>query len=162
MISNRYKIPGFILILAGMALTAVYTLHRVDLTIPAFAVYSSYIETKYFSIIRTNFFEEVIFTTLFIGFILTSFSKERNEHEYYSVLRGKSWQGAILLNTAMLLFFSLFVFGRGFMMILIFNLFSVFIFYHVIFLVKKRKFDRMKAKTSGQSQATDNFILPEE
>jgi len=143
MISSKYKILGFLLILTGIVFTAVYSLHRVDLSMPVFAVYASYLETKYLTLIKTNIFEELILLSFLAGFLLTAFSKERTEHEYYSTLRVKAWHLAILINSAMLIFSTLFVFGRGFLMLLIFNLFSNFIFYHIIFILKKRKFDRM-------------------
>lgn len=142
MISSKYKIAGIVFILTGLVLTAVYSLHRVDLSMPVLAVHSSYLSTKYFTIIRTNIFEELIFLSFFAGFLLTAFSKEKVEHESYPALRGKAWQVAILINSSLLVFFTLFVFGKGFMMILIFNLFSTFIFYHIIFWLKKRKFER--------------------
>jgi hypothetical protein len=144
MISNRYKLPGYLFILTGIVLTTIYSLHRVDISMPVFAVYSSFLLTKYFTVIKTNIFEELILISFLGGFLLTAFSRERTEHEYYSVIRGKAWHLAILVNSALLIFSTIFVFGRGFLMVLVINLFSTFILYHLIFFFKKRKFDRLK------------------
>jgi hypothetical protein len=144
MISYKFKIPGYILILAGIVLTAIYSFHRVDISMPVFAVYSSFLLTKYFTVIKTNIFEELIILSFLGGFLLTAFSRERTDHEYYTILRGKAWHLAILLNSVLLVFSTVFIFGRGFLMVLVINLFSTFILYHLIFMVKKRKFDRMK------------------
>jgi hypothetical protein len=144
MISYRFKTLGYLFILAGIALTAVYSFHRVDISMPVFAVYSSFLVTKYFTSIRTNIFEELMLLSYFVGFLLIVFSRERTEHEYYTVLRGKAWQTAILLNSTLLIFSTAFVFGRGFLMVLILNLFSIFILYYIVFLLRKRKFDRIK------------------
>jgi len=144
MISYKFKIIGYFLILAGIILTAIYSFHRVDLSMPVFAAYSSFLVTKYFTIIKTNIFEELILLSFFIGFLLIVFSKERIENEYYTVLRGKSWQTAILLNSILLICSTAFVFGRGFLMVLILNLFSTFILYYLTFQLKKRRFDRIK------------------
>jgi hypothetical protein len=143
MISYHFKIIGYFLILTGIVLTAVYSFHRVDISMPVYAVYSSFLVTKYFTIIKTNIFEELIILSFLAGFLITSFSKEKSEHEYYATLRGKAWQTAILLNTFFLIFSTALVFGRGFLMVLILNLCSMFILYHIIFLLMKRKFDRI-------------------
>jgi hypothetical protein len=144
MISYKFKIIGYIFILAGIVLTALYSYHRVDISMPVYAVYSSFLVTKYFTIIKTNIFEEVTILSFLAGFLLTAFSKEKTEHEYYATLRGKAWQTAILLNSAWLILSTAFIFGRGFLMVLILNLCSTFILYQIIFLLKKRRFDRIK------------------
>ncbi|HOW24750.1 MAG TPA: hypothetical protein PK711_03700 [Bacteroidales bacterium] len=140
MIHYRYKIPGLILILLGIGLTILYSVHRMNLQVPVFAIHSSYLVTKYFTVIKTNIFEEIIFLSYFAGFLLTAFSRERVEHEAYSTMRAIAWQKAILINALLLVLCTLFVFGRGFLAVLIFNMFSVFILYHIIFYVKKRRF----------------------
>lgn len=144
MISYKFKFIGYFLILAGIILTAVYSFHRVDISTPVFAAYSSFLVTKYFTIIKTNIFEELVILSYLAGFLLTSFSKEKTEHEYYAIIRGRSWQIAILLNSAFLILSTAFIFGRGFLMVLILNLCSTFILYNIIFLLKKRNFDRIK------------------
>ena len=142
MIPYRFKIPGWILILAGIGLTILYSVHRLNIQMPVFAMHSSYVVTKYFTVIRTNIFEEIIFLSYFAGFLLTAFSKEKIEREAYTNIRAQSWRNAILINSALLILCTLFVYGRGFIGVLILNLFSVFIFYHIFFYVKKWRFDR--------------------
>jgi hypothetical protein len=139
MLNYKFKIPGLVLILAGIGMTAVYSLNRVDWQIPVFAISSSYLETRYFAVIRTNVFEEIIFLVYFSGFLLTAFSKEKAEREEYAKLRGEAWQSAILINSALLVFGTIFLYGKGFMMLIIYNVFSVFIFYLLVFYLKKWK-----------------------
>jgi hypothetical protein len=145
MISFKFKLPGILLLSTGFILTAIYFLHRVDLSIPVFALQSSYLETHYFTIINNNFYDELIFLSFFSGFLFTAFSKEKNELDEYQQFRAQAWQKAVLLNTFMLIFFIVFIFGAGFMAMLIINLFSCFVFYHIIFLSKKRKLLKSKA-----------------
>ncbi len=144
MLSFKFKLIGIFLLISGIILTAIYFLHRVDLSIPVFAVQSSYLETHYFTIINNNFFEELIFLSFLSGFLFTSFSREKTEIGEYRQLRGQAWQKAILLNSFFLAFFIVFIFGAGFAAMLIINMFSCFVFYHIIFLSKKRKL--LKAK----------------
>ena len=142
MIHHRYKILGFILILLGIGLTILYTVHRMSWQVPVFAIHSSYLVTKYFTVIKTNIYEEMIFLSYFAGFLLTAFSKEKVELGAYGGLRAGAWQNAIKINTGLLILCTLFVYGRGFLAVLIFNMFSVFILYHIIFYLKKRRFGR--------------------
>jgi len=71
------------------------------------------------------------------GFLLIVFSRERVELKEYTMLREKSWRIAIMLNSALLAFSILFIYGRGFAAVLILNMFSVFALYSLIFLIKK-------------------------
>ena len=139
---HKYKNVGFGFLLGGIVLTTIYFVHRVEITLPVVAISSSYINTKYFTIIQTNIFEELIFICFLTGFLLTVFSREKTDLEEYRRLREEAWRIAILMNSALLAIFILFVYGAGFMLMLIFNMFSVFIFYHSVFLVKKRRLNR--------------------
>jgi len=157
MLNYRYKIPGIILIFIGIGMTAVYSLHRVDWQFPVFAVSSSYLESRYFAVIRTNIYEEIMFLIYFTGFIMTAFSKEKTELEAYPKLRGEAWQAAILFNASLLIFGTIFLYGKGFMMLIIFNIFSVFVFYLFIFQLKKRKL-----KADSRFRGNDGFPLSRE
>lgn len=148
MVSYKYKPIGLILVLIGFGLTIIYSLHKTDLSVPVFAIHSSYLDTKYFAIINNNIFEEVIILLFITGFILTAFSKEKTETEELRKIRGESWQSAVLLNSALIVFVTLFIFGKGFMMFLIYNLFSVFIFFHLFYWIKKRKINRLSRDKS--------------
>ncbi len=142
MLHYKYKPVGLFLILIGIALTCLYFIHRVDISIPVFAIHSSYLETHFFKIIKNNFSEELIFLSFLIGFLLLSFSREKSEFDDYAAIRGQVWQKAIRINTFVLIFCTLFVYGAGFAAILIVNVFSTFVFYNLLFTIKKRKFIR--------------------
>ncbi|MDD5508788.1 MAG: hypothetical protein PHD25_10780 [Bacteroidales bacterium] len=148
MISQRYKIPGYALIMTGILLTILYSVDMVKIKVPVFAIHSSYLATKYFTVIKTNIIEEIIFLCYFAGFLLTAFSREKIENVAYNDLRSASWKSAILINTALLVLTTLFVFGRGFLTVLIINMFSVFILYLILFNIKKRRFDRNSTRES--------------
>ncbi len=131
--------------MAGIFLSVLYSMDLFSLKVPVFAIHSSYLATKSFTVIRTNIAEEIIFLCFFAGFLLTAFSREQKENEAYHDLRSDSWHSAILINTALLILSTLFIFGRSFLAVLIINMFSVFIFYLILFYVKKWKFDRNTA-----------------
>ncbi len=97
-----------------MVLSILYSVHRLNIQMPVFAVHSSFLVTKYFTVIKTNIFEEVIFLCFFAGFLLTAFSKEKMEHGAYQGLRAEAWRSAILINTVLLILCTVFIYGRVF------------------------------------------------
>jgi hypothetical protein len=144
MFSYKFKYVGLVLLLSGLLLTLLNQIHRMSIRLPVLAVHSSYIRTKYFAIITTNIFEEITMLCLLAGFLLLVFSKENVELEAYKTLREESWKIAIILNSALLAFSILFIYGKGFIAVLILNMFSFFIFYMMVFMIKKAKLKQNK------------------
>ena len=144
MFSYKFKYVGLFFLLCGLVLALLNQTHHLSIKLPVLAVHSSYIETKYFAIITTNFYEEITMLCLLAGFLLLAFSKERLELLAYKTLREESWKIAIFLNSALLAFSILFIYGKGFIAILILNMFTSFIFYVLVFMIKKAKLKQNK------------------
>ncbi|MEI6048695.1 MAG: hypothetical protein WCS03_07320 [Bacteroidota bacterium] len=142
MLSFRYKIPGFVLIFIGLILTILYFSIEFRFELPVFAVASSYVETRFFTTFSTNFADELILLTLLTGFSLVVFSKEKNELDFYNSLRIRAIVKTSVANVLFLIFSVMFVYGSGFMIILILNIFLPFILYLAIF--NFMKFREMK------------------
>ncbi|MFW5774320.1 MAG: hypothetical protein ACOCWD_06525 [Tangfeifania sp.] len=135
----KLKIPGLISIICAAILTFFYFYYGFKISIPVFAVYSSFLETKIFSVFTTNFTEELILLLFIGGFSLIVFSKEKNEINYLKLVRIKA-----LINTAIAiivwwLFTLLFIFGNGFIAILVLNLIIPFIIYLAFFYRLKKR-----------------------
>ncbi len=139
MFSYKYKPAGFVLIVIGFILSIYYSFNKVNISIPVFAIYASYLETKLFTLINNNIFEELIILSILTGFILISFSKEKIETDLKKRCRNEAWQLAIMVNSSILIFATVFIYGKGFIMVLIFNMFSVFILFHFFYWLKKRR-----------------------
>jgi amino acid transporter len=88
---------------------------------------------------RTNIYEEIMMLCFLVGFFLFAFAKEKTELKEYEALRNSSWRMAIVLNTAMLACSIMFIYGKGFVAVILLNMVSVFIFYIVVFTIKKTK-----------------------
>jgi len=88
---------------------------------------------------RTNFADDLILLLLIVGFGLIVLSKEKFEFENLDSARAKALVKAIISNNIFLLFFILFVYGSGFIAILVLNLFSLSLFYLIFFYFLKRK-----------------------
>jgi hypothetical protein len=139
MLPHRNKITGYILISAGLILAVLYFTVDFRFEVPVFAVFSSYVETRFFTFFKTNFADELILITLIAGLLIVSFSREREESELLRETRLKAIVYAVLINSFFLILSLLFVFGGGFMGILVGNIYSPFIFYLIIFNHLRRK-----------------------
>ena len=63
MLSNKFKIPGYVLIILGFVLTYLYFVVNIRIEIPVLAIVSSFTETKFFTIYKTNVADEFIILT---------------------------------------------------------------------------------------------------
>lgn len=134
----RYKITGAILVICGLAMAVLYFTVDFRFELPVVAVFSSYVETKFLTAFRTNFADELILLTLLAGFFLVSFSKEKKEADHLNALRYKAIILTVIINSAILLFSILFIYGGGFMGVVILNIYTPFIIYLAAFRYLKR------------------------
>jgi hypothetical protein len=133
----RYKITGVVLVLCGLVMTVLYFTVNFRFELPVIALFSSYVETKFLTTFKTNFADELILLTLLTGFLLVSFSSEKNEEDYFARLRYKAIIRTVIINSAILLFSILFIYGGGFMGVVIMNIYTPFIIYIVTFRILK-------------------------
>ena len=133
----RYKISGAILVLCGLVMAVLYFTVDFRFELPVVAVFSSYVETKFLTAFKTNFADELILLTLLAGFLLVSFSKEKKEADYLNALRYKAIILTVLINSAILLFSILFIYGGGFMGVVIMNIYTPFVIYIITFRILK-------------------------
>ena len=134
-----YKAVGVILVLIAIVFSVLYLKFDLNYTIPVFAIVSIYLETKIFVISQSNFIDEITLILFVLGFGLIVFSKEKNEFEFLRVYREKALAKATIVNAFIKLFSIIFIYGGGFLGILVLNLFSVFIFYLLFFYVSLKK-----------------------
>jgi len=80
-----------------------------------------------------NVSDEIASILIIIGGIMVSFSKTKDEDEYISKIRMESLIWATYVNYAILLLAVIFVFDMGFFNVLIYNMFTVLIFFLVRF-----------------------------
>ena len=137
--SNKFKIPGLILVIAGLVLAILYFSINLRFEIPVFAVVSSFMETKLFTTFSTNFADELTMILLFSGLFILAMSEEKDENEQVKASRQKAVKTALIINSAILAFAILFIYGSGFMAVIIANPFMPFIIYLILFSFLKRK-----------------------
>lgn len=139
MLPYSWKFPGLFLTFSGLLLAILYIWFDFRFTLPVFAVFSSFMETKMFETFTTNFADELIMILFVCGFGFIVFSKEKVEYQNLNYVRYKAIAKAAVANNIFLLFSILFVYGSGFIAVLVLNLFSFSVFYLLIFYLLKKK-----------------------
>jgi len=140
LLPNKYKLPGIIIIVAGVIMTILFFTIDFRFEVPVLAIISSYMETKFFAVFTTNFADELIILTLLTGLALVSFSQEQNETELLKTFRIKAVTKTAVINTIFMAFSVVFIYGTGFMSVMIADIFLPFVIYIVTFnLMKGRK-----------------------
>lgn len=146
LLPNRCKSIGWALLTISTGIWAYVSVTGKEfsfLQFNVFSVASSGLmqETQFFSFIPVNMTYTIIGSLFIIGGLLVSFSKEKIEDEFITELRLSSFQWAVLANYLILLLLFFFVYGMGFLTVMIYNMFTVLILFIVRFnylLIKNR------------------------
>lgn len=128
LLSNKFKIPGWLLVISGFILSLIrfkFGIKPTFFDVKVFAFYSSFIETKYLSVIENHVSEEIAGCLLLVGFLFIVFSKEKNEAEQIAKLRNESLALSVLLNSLLMLLGLVFFYGIAFVELMIINIFSL-------------------------------------
>ncbi len=136
LLPHSFKMAGFLIILPGFILLIIRFYYDLKLSlfdIKTFAIYSTYLQTKYFSIIDNHFTEELGGFLLLLGLSFVVLSKERDEIPEYSGLRLKAFMLSFYASSLFLMITVLFVFGIAFVKIILFGLLIPFLVYYCIF-----------------------------
>lgn len=149
LLSSRWKLPGLLLSILGLALLyAYFTGHKPAwLVSKVFALASFYGERRYFSIIQTNIIDEMGSVSTILGLLILFFSAERNEDvEINNMLRIKAMVHSIWIISFMWIAIFLLVYGFAifFVSTTIFALFLLCCnvhFYVQLLIIRRKKID---------------------
>jgi hypothetical protein len=134
---NQFKQIGWILLIpsAIMGILIIFFDFKLNfLDLKTFAIYSGGIDwlggsTTIFGFIKDNLTDEIIGILFLVGAILVAFSREKLEDEFIARTRLESLVWATYINYAVLILCLLFFYNIGFMMVMIFNMFTILIFF---------------------------------
>lgn len=125
LLPKSFRFVGIIFFIAGLLFGIVrfkYGFKPDALDLNTFAVYSSYLETRFMQIVRNNFGEEVTGVLMVGGLFMMAFAREKTENEVVNRLRLKSFFIAAYVNFSFLLVALLFTFGFAFVYMLMVNM----------------------------------------
>jgi uncharacterized protein YacL len=136
--SHKYKPLGWFLFLTGMVLGTVLLLNDIEYPNWEIQVFPLISENDIFSnpafeLSSNNVSDEIASILVIIGGILVSFSKTKDEDEYISKIRMDSLIWATYVNYFVLILAILFVFDLSFFNVLIYNMFTVLLFFMLRF-----------------------------
>ncbi len=133
--SNKYKKIGWLILIPALiaGLSAWLFEFNFDslLQTKVFAIINEDIfsSSGMFKVIENGVFDELVSIFIILGGILVGFSKERDEDEFIASLRSESLVWATYVNYGVLLLTILFVFGMSFFWVLVFNMFTMLLFF---------------------------------
>ena len=105
------------------------------LNIKVFALASQELsnEDEFFVVIKNSIINEILGILFIVGAIFIAFSKEKNEDEYITQMRLESLVWATYLNYAILILAMLFVYNFAFLWVMVFNMFTILLFFIIRF-----------------------------
>lgn len=143
---NQFKKIGWFLFISGVILGIVFLALQSNISffdISVFSVVEQPIFDKpvFFSITENNVLDEILGLLLIVGGLLVAFSKEKTEDEFISKIRLESLVWATYVNYVILIFAIMFIYEMAFFWVLIFNMFTVLVFFIIRFnwLIHKSK-----------------------
>ena len=116
-----------------------------DLSVPAIFVDEIFGEKFIFGMTENNILNEIIGIVLIIGFLMVAFSKEKQEDELIAKIRLESLVWATYVNYAILLISMIFIFGISFLWVMIFNMFTILLFFIIRFNWQVKKLNKHMA-----------------
>ena len=141
---SNYKKIGWIIFIPTLIFglfTIIFEYEPEILDTKVFAIFIDefFKEDRLLGMLDNNILNEILGVIMIISSVLVAFSKEVNEDEYISKIRLESLVWAVYLNYAILLLAFLFVYGMSFLWVMIFNMFTILIFFIIRFNWQIRK-----------------------
>ena len=135
---NKYKKIGWLIFIPS-AIIGLITLildfepNSLDFNVPAIFIEELLGDKHFFGIVNNNILNEILGVLILLSSLLVAFSKEESEDEYISKIRLESLVWAVYFNYAILLISSLFIFDFAFLWVMIFNMFTILLFFIIRF-----------------------------
>ena len=128
----KFKRAGWIVFIPAAILGSLYLFF--DYTPDFLHLQSPFIDSEsMFSATNNNLIDEISGVFSIIGLLMIAFSKEKNEDEFISKIRLESLLWATYSNYIIVLIGIIFVYGSAFFYVLIFNLFTILLFFIIRF-----------------------------
>ncbi len=134
LLPNQFKKVGWFLFIPGILIGIIYVIAEPSLDFLNIKVFSIaaqpfFDSTIFFSITENNILDEIIVLVIMTGALLIAFSKEKSEDEFISKIRLESLLWATYINYAILIITIIFIYDLIFFWVLVFNMFTVLIFF---------------------------------
>ncbi len=145
---HKYKKIGWLLLIIGIISGVSYYIFELEeldfFNITVYALFNDSIfgSEGNFSRTSNNVFGELIVVILIIGAIFVAFSKTKIEDELIAKIRMESLVLATYINYGILLLTIILIYGFSFLNVMVFNMFTLLVFFVAIFHYKLFKLNR--------------------
>ncbi len=135
LLPNRFKLIGWIMLIPSALLGFLLMLSDLEsklaINSKVFALYNDEIlgDKNHFGIISTDITNTLVGVVFILGAMMVGFSKEKQEDEYIANLRLSSLMLAVWVNYVLLFLSFIFIYGMGFLHVMIYNMFTVLIIF---------------------------------
>ena len=135
---NKYKKIGWLILIPSVIIGSITLIlefepNYLDFNVPAIFIDEFFGDKHFIGIVNNNVLNEILGTLIILSSLLVAFSKEKSEDEYISKIRLESLVWAVYLNYAILLISFLFIFDLSFLWVMIFNMFTILLFFIIRF-----------------------------
>lgn len=117
------------------------------LNVKTFAIFSNPLfgDPIYFGLVQTNITDTLLGVIFLTGALITGFSKEKEEDEFIAEMRLSALLWAVMVNYILLLLAFIFIYGTGFLSIIIYNMFTVLLLFIIRFHYKLYTYSKKEA-----------------
>ncbi|CAL2084617.1 hypothetical protein LNI90_00325 [Tenacibaculum dicentrarchi] len=130
----KFKKTGWILFVSSVIIGLVSLIYEYEPNCLNFKVPAIFIdENNKVGMVKNNILNEILGILIIISSLLVAFSREDIEDEYISKIRLESLVWAVYVNYGILLFSFLFIYDLSFLWVMIFNMFTVLLFFIIRF-----------------------------
>ena len=134
LLPNQFKKIGWLIFIPVLILGLLWMIFEFEpaaFDIKTFALFiDDYLDNIQFMVItENNILDEIIGVLIIISGIFIAFSKEKEEDEFISKIRLESLVWATYVNYAILILALIFVYNMSFFWVMVFNMFTVLIFF---------------------------------
>ena len=145
LLPNKFKKIGWFLFIPGFILGILQLVFNFKLDwlyVKVFAISDSFFgfantgfssDNLFFQMTETNAFDEILWLILIVSLIFIALSKEKMEDEFISKIRLESLVWATYINYTVLILAILFIFNLSFFYVLVFNMFTLLVFFIIRF-----------------------------
>ncbi|NCF43159.1 MAG: hypothetical protein GWP32_09840 [Bacteroidetes bacterium] len=135
---NCFKIYGWIILIPSLIVGALSLVFEIEPTalefkMPALFVDEFMGQNKLAGTVNNNILNEIVGVLIILSSIFVAFSKEKEEDEYMLKIRPEPLVWAVYVNYGILLISLLFIYDFSFSYVMIFNMFTVIIFFIIRF-----------------------------
>lgn len=131
---RKWKIWGFILLIPCLIL-GILSFH-LEFEIPLLEVAIPFSSDPFAG--NQNFTDELAALGMIVGLMLIGFSKVKEEDEMIFEIRAKSLQISLLMNYLLVMLTILIVYDSGFLVVMVYNIFTPLLVYTITFHIKLR------------------------